>query len=143
MEKRTYVLIFCAALLGAIYIYKFTDWFEEKEIQIIYRNLSPRGGGRGAMETTFYLNKEYPLTAVKVVSVDEAATNKYPHALWQLVSESNSVPVGDFIYGESVAGMKTKIAGVAAEPLLAGAKYRIMVEAGRRKGEKVFQKTRE
>ncbi|MEP6662836.1 MAG: hypothetical protein ABJC04_04130, partial [Verrucomicrobiota bacterium] len=87
MQKRTYFLIFLAITLSALYVYKFTDWFEKKQIQIKFRNLVGRGDG-----VTFYLDQEYPLTSIQVVSTAEAATNKYPHAYWHLISESNSVP---------------------------------------------------
>ena len=87
----------------------------------------------------FYLDKEYQITALKVISLTEAATNKYPHALWQLVPESNSVPVTDFIYGENPAGMKSKIAGVPPEPLEPNGTYRIFLETVKLKGAKDFQ----
>ena len=87
----------------------------------------------------FYLEKEYPITSLKVISLAEAATNKYPHALWQLIAESNSVPVTDFIYGENPPGMKPKITGVTPEPLESAGKYRIFLETAKLKGEKDFQ----
>lgn len=87
----------------------------------------------------YFVDGEHSVTSLKVISVDEAATNKYPHALWHLVPVSNAVPVTDFVYGNSPSGMKPKIAGLAAEPLRAGASYRLMVETEKLKGEKEFQ----
>lgn len=133
MKNRTSFLILAALILGAVYAYKFTDWFAKKEIQIKIRDLPGRGG------IIFYLEKEYQLTSLKVISADEAKTNKYPRALWDLVSDSNSVPVTDFSYGDSIAGMKPKVAGLRAVPLQASGNYRIFIEAGKLKGEKDFQ----
>ncbi len=76
---------------------------------------------------------------MKVVRADEMATNKYPHALWHLVAETNSAPVTDFIYGAPISGMKPAVAGVVPEPLLPKVKYRIFVEAGKIKGVRDFE----
>jgi hypothetical protein len=142
MKNQTKFLIFVAVILGATYAYRFTDWFGEKKIQIKYKVITGRSGAKSsaADPVAFYLvDKEYGLTSIKVISVDEAATNKYPHALWHLISDSNSIPVADFMYGGAVAGMKSKVAGLLAEPLHKNGNYKIFVEAGKLKGERDFQ----
>ena len=142
MKNQTKLLIFVAVILGAIYAYRFTDWFGEKKIQIKYKVVAGRGTAKssGINPIAFYLiDQEYRLTSIKVVSVEDAATNKFPRAYWHVVSDSNSVPVVGFQYGETPAGMKPKIAGLVAEPLAANGNYRILVEAGKFKGEKDFQ----
>jgi hypothetical protein len=138
MKNRTLFLVLTALILGAVYAYKFTDWFAKKEIQIKYRSM-PRRSAASGKTVSFYLDKEYKITSIKVISVDDAATNKYPRALWYLVSDSNSVPVTDFTYGALIAGMKPKIAGVPPEPLQGAGNYRVEIQAGKFKGEKVFQ----
>ena len=87
----------------------------------------------------FYLDKEYPVTSLKVIGVADAATNKYPHALWQMVAESKPVVLTDFIFGRPIPGLKPEIAGVAPEPLQAGVNYRIVLESPKIKGVKEFQ----
>ena len=141
MKSRTVFLILAAVTLGAVYAYKFTDWFEPKQIQIKYRSLAVGRAATpgGADAITFYLDKEYQLTSLKVISTEEAATNKYPHALWHLVSESNSLPVTDFLYGATLPGMKPKIGGIAPEPLAGNKTYRIFIETKKLKGEKDFE----
>jgi len=141
MKNQSKFLIIAALILAAIYAYRFTDWFQEKKIQIKYRSLVERGSAKSsaADSITFYLEAEQRLTSIKVISADEAATNKYPHAYWHLVSDSNSLPVVDFMYGANLAGMKPKIAGLMPQPLESGANYRILIEAGKVKGEKDFQ----
>lgn len=140
MKNQTKLLIFTAVILAAVYAYKFTDWFAEKKIQIKFRSLGRvQGNGKTSDPITFFLDKEYRLTSIKIISLDDAATNKYPHDFWHLISESNSIPVSDFVYGKNISGMKPSIAGLAAEPLQKAANYRITVEAGKLKGEKDFQ----
>jgi hypothetical protein len=138
MKNRTLFLVLTALILGAVYAYKFTDWFAKKEIQIKYRSMPGRSATFGNA-VSFYLDREYKITSIKVISMDDAVTNKYPRALWYLVSDSNSVPVTDFTYGGIIAGMKPKIAGVAPEPLRGDGNYRVEIEAGKFKGEKDFQ----
>jgi hypothetical protein len=132
MKNQSKFLIFFAVVLAAIYAYRFTDWFAQKEIQIKYRT-------RPGEPIMFYLDKEYQVTSLKVISLADAATNKYPHDLWHLVADGKPAPVTDFFYGGVVPGMKPKIAGLAPEPLQLGADYRIVLESPKIKGEKVFQ----
>jgi hypothetical protein len=88
---------------------------------------------------TFSLNGKYKLTEVKVFEQGDFKTNKYPHALWHLVSESNSVPTKAFIYGVPIEGMKTKVKKLNAEPLQKNVSYVLSVEAGKAKGESTFR----
>lgn len=135
MSKKTLILVAAALILGAVYVIKFTDWFAEKNIQIIYRNRGP--------QTLFgFTDKEYSLTTIKVVKVDEANTNKYAVPLWHLVAsnpKSGSEKIGSFEYGQKINGMKPAIPETSAEPLSRNTKYRIYVEAGKLKGERIFE----
>ena len=70
------------------------------------------------------------LTPTKVVAVRDVETNKYPHALWHLATESNSVPIRDFMYGMAIKGLHPALKGAQPEPLEPGVKYRLYVEAG-------------
>ena len=76
--------------------------------------------------------------ALKVVSAAELATNKYAPALWNLVSESNSVPIKDFNYGAPIQGMHPAIKGAPPDPLEPGVKYRLFVETHSLKAEHEF-----
>ena len=81
-------------------------------------------------DVVFLLNKSLRLNSVKVVVASDAETNKYPHAIWDLVSDSNSIPVKEFIYGASIGGMRLATKGVGADPLQPGVNYRVLVKAG-------------
>lgn len=140
MKLQTKFLFLAVVILGACYAYWFTDWFDEKKIQIKYRSLPGRGKPGAVEPLMFYLvPKAHMLTSIKVISLDEAATNKYPHALWHVVPKSNAVLVTDFIYGEPPPGMTAKIAGVTPEPLDFNGNYRIYLETAKLKGEKDFK----
>jgi len=145
MNKSTIALI--VVLIGMIgaYVYWFTDWFREDTIQILAqvrpaRNVRP--GPPGTVPTypvSFAFDRKLALTELKVVSVEDAATNKYPHALWHLISDSNSVPTKAVVYGEWVRGMKSKVPHARPERLEPGVKYRLYVTAGKAKGQIEFK----
>jgi hypothetical protein len=133
MNKRTVALILVALLMGGIYVLKFTDWFGQKSIQILFTN---RDG-----KVFFGLDgKEYKLNRVKVFQTDDAATNKFPHPLWHLISTNQvgSEPIADFLYGDAIAGMKPDIAGMNPEQLRKNVSYKIVVESGKIRGEREF-----
>src|SRR5687767_8882871 len=107
MNKRAALLSLAVLVLGAVYVLKFTDWFAEKNIRILFRT-------RGNAAFFGFDNREYQLNSVKVFRVEEVSTNKFARPLWQLVSTSNkgSEPVSTFNYGEPIAGMKETVAGI-------------------------------
>jgi hypothetical protein len=135
-------------LLG-LCIYVNRDWFASEGIQIYHRN-SPRsnssGRGRGAAVSKaspviFGFNRSFRLNSLKVVAVADLATNKYPHALWEMVSSSNSVPLRGFEYGGYIRGMHPKVPNARPEPLQPGETYRLLIQAGSLKGEHDFEAT--
>ena len=142
MSKRTIFLIFTAVVLAVAYVKFFKpDWFTPKKIQIMYRNFPARSRRTGTtrMALTFYLDKPYKLTSIKVVSAAEAQTNKYPHSLWHLVAQTNSVPTIEFDYGGHIVGMKPEIAHASPEPLEVGQRYTMHIEtADKVQGEVTF-----
>lgn len=134
MNKKTFTLIAVALVLGAVYVFKFTDWLVEENIQILYRT-------HRAQPFFGLQNKEYHLTSIKVVKAEEASTNKYAPALWHLVAadpKKGSEAVTDFIYGQPINGMQPAIPGTTASPLAKNTNYRIVVEAGKIKGQRDF-----
>ena len=73
------------------------------------------------------LNGFHPLTTVKVVLVADMETNKFPHAIWKLISDSNSVPTSSFNYGSYIRGMHPDVKGARPDPLEPGVAYRLIV----------------
>ena len=141
------MLIALALALGGISLYLNKDWFAGDVIQIRHRSRPDRGGvfrraKRPADKTTdpifFDIDRKIKLTSLKVVPVSDIQTNKYPHPIWHLVSDSNSVPIADFWYGMRINGMRPSVQGATPDPLQPGVKYRLLIEAKAGKAEHDF-----
>ena len=101
------MLIALAVVLGGISLYLNQDWFAKDNIQIVHRSRPARGvffrrGKRAvtqaAVEPLFFsFDRKLKLTSLKVIPVQEIETNKYPHPIWDLISDSNSVPIKDLM----------------------------------------------
>jgi hypothetical protein len=150
MSKKEWVSVALVLVLGGLYVVFFSGWFGPKVIRVEHTVRSLRDaygpGGRRVDATgkqplgnvSFSLHKNYQLTSVKVVAAADARTNKYPHALWQLVSKDGSQPVDALAYGMSVPGMTPASSALEPEPLEPGVEYRLLVEAGAWKGARDF-----
>jgi hypothetical protein len=152
MSRAKLVLILIALLgLAGVSLYMNRDWFAEQPIQISYRvspwlkdlrRGRPRGAGEVGPPVVFSLDPHLRLVELKVVIAAELATNKYAHPLWHLISDSNSVPTGSFAYGDRIRGMYPKVKGAAAEPLLPGVRYRLLLTtAEKRRAQHDFSTT--
>lgn len=148
MTQKQWTLVAVAVVLAGLCLYVNRDWFTREGIQIYHRSSQRmpffrRGRpDNSAVNPVFFgFSQKLKLTEVKVISVGELATNKYPHALWNLVSESNSVPTKGFAYGMFIPGMHPKVKGVPPDPLEPGVQYRLIVQAGSQKGEHDFAPT--
>ena len=139
MAKKHWMLLALAVVLGGISLYLNKDYFAKENIQILSRSRPARAGffGRkkaadtGAIDPIYFdIDRKLKLTSLKVISVAEAATNKFPHTYWFLISDSNSVPVKDFAYGAGIRGMRPQVKGATPDPLQPGVQYRLLVEAG-------------
>ena len=130
MNKKTWILVALAIVLGAVYVIHFSHWFKPKVLAIAHNGRFGR--------INFTLGDPYRLTALKVVSVSELQSNKYAPPVWELKSDSNSVPVKMFSYGDHIRGMKPVIETARPEPLEPGTTYRIFVEAGSLKAQHDF-----
>jgi len=138
MQKREIAWIVVLVLIVGACFYYFSHRGEKKEIQI---NVSarppvpaPRRGAAPVMLIYFTLDTYYRLNSLKVSEVDSQHTNTVEHATWRLVSKSGSAPVKIFQYGQALEGMEPYLPGVQPEPLVAGARYRFEVSAGRLHG---------
>jgi hypothetical protein len=145
MTKKNISITAFAILLGGLSLYLNRDWFAADVIQVSHRSLPPRRWfKRGAAVKTaanpviFLINRKVKLTSVKVVLASDIQTNKYPHAIWDLVSDSNSVPVRDFMYGAPIRSMRPAVKGAPADPLEAGVNYRVLIKTDSDKAEHDF-----
>jgi len=135
MSKTKIILVVFGILaLGAFSVYLNRDSFTSETIQISHRVSpwlkSPRTKRANDLgdPVTFTLSGYYRLTHLKVVLASEIETNKYAHPVWELKTESNSVPTSTFVYGGGVRGMHPAVKGARPDPLLPGVQYRLFVK---------------
>jgi len=91
----------------------------------------------GAANVTFSLDSIYQLTRLRVE--DLPADGTPPKIVWEATGKSR--PTRSLLYGRVPAGMKPAGTATNAEPLMAGVPYRLIVEAGRRRGTNRFTTT--
>jgi len=150
MNKNTIVLVIIAVILGAVYLYYFTDWFQKETIQVIptirstgkVGNIPRSKGDPPVYPVSFAFSGKYQLTSVKVVAADDLRTNKFPVPLWELISDSHSIPTKSLIYGVPPRGMKPSIPRARAQPLMPDVDYVVLLAAGKIKAQTNFH-TRE
>jgi hypothetical protein len=147
MTKKQWMLIALTVLLGGFSLYLNKDWFAGEDIQIQHRSRPSRGSffrrSKAPVKTAtdpiyFAFDRKLKLTALKVIPFSEIETNKYPHPIMHLVSDSNSVPIAEWSYGIPIRGMRPAVKGAVPDPLEAGVKYRLVLEAGKAKAEHDF-----
>ena len=141
------MLIGLAVLLGGFSLYLNKDWFASEDIQIHHRSRPTRAGffrrtkpqAKPATDPVFFaFDRKLKLTSLKVIPVSEIETNRYPHPIWHLVSDSNSVPVSEWAYAVPIRGMRPAVKGATPDPLAPGVNYRLIIEAGKLKAEHDF-----
>ncbi len=143
-----------AALLivvGGIYFYLFGGSLRRRELQM-HVSIRPRVGARPRQPGTAVNNQPLPrmiavvfdggpraLSSVEVYQADELATNKDAKPVWHLVSETNSAPVEDFVYGWQIRGMHPAVKGARAQALQPDTTYRVVVHSGSIEGHHDFK----
>ena len=150
MTRKQWILIAAALVLGGLSLYLNQDWFGHDGIQIYHRSRPassglfrrrkvPASSGDSAINPIIFgFEHKLRLTSVKVFPVSDIATNKYPHPVWHLVSDSNSVPIKDFTYGGTIPGMHPAVTGATADQLEPDVNYRLCIEAGPQKADHDF-----
>jgi hypothetical protein len=146
MTTKNWVLLIVVLMLASVYAFYFTDWFKPKIIQISHTSRAIRGRFRlnrredaATRPVIFGFDHRYKLTEIKVVPFAAWQTNKDAPPIWHLISDSNSVPVENFTYGQNIRGMKPEIAGAHATPLQPNVIYHLFVKAGSATGQHDFQ----
>ena len=144
MTKKNIFLIISALLLASLSLYLNKDRFRSDSIQIGERWTEPgqrmarRNPKANGPVLRFLLDRQVKLTSLKVIPLSDIQTNKHPHPIWEMITDSNSVPVKDFFYGMPIRGMRPSVKGATADPLQTNTQYRLFVEAGSMKAEHDF-----
>jgi hypothetical protein len=150
MNKKQILVAVVILALAGFAAYLMRDWLKPAPIQIecLVRKAQPSRrpqsafdapSGKAGYNVTFALSRKAPLTSIKVFSLEDVQTNKYPHALWNLVCPSNPVPTKSLVYGGWVRGLQPATKGVNAEQLEPGKSYRIIVEADGQDAQQDFK----
>ena len=143
MTRKHWFLVTSIVLLGALSLYLNRDWFETENIQIYHRSRPARATlfarknpsqPEAANPVTFGFDRQLKLTSLKVVLLAEFQTNRFAHPVWELVSDSNSVPVKEFLYGMRLRGMRPVVKEARPDPLRPNVPYRLLVETADFKG---------
>jgi hypothetical protein len=137
MNKKQNWLIAAFVILAAVYVCFFTNWFKPKTIKIFDTSRQTmrqvrhhRGGDADLPYVLFGMEGKFKLSF---------QTNSETPPLWHLISDSNSAPVQQFTYGQHIRGMKPAFAGAEPEDLETNVMYRLIVSAGRIKGQHDFE----
>jgi len=133
MTNKQSLLLGVAVLICGSLFYFNRDWFSKPPIQISHR--FDAFGGRfaqapGAVSLFFEFNRPLKLNSVEVYPLSELQTNRAAKPLWQLLSDSNSLPTKGFLYGAIVPGMRAASPAdppAAPEPAVT---YRLQIKAG-------------
>lgn len=141
MDKKNTLLVLVLLALVSIYAIFFTDWFKPRVIKMFYttRPIEHFRAREDLPYILFGLEGRYRLTEVKVVSLDDFQKNPDATPVWHLVSDSNSVPIKMFTYGEHIHGMRSKFKGGQPQDLVTNETYRLFVAAGGAKGQIDFK----
>lgn len=141
MTKKNAWLFTALAVLVSLYVVFFTNWLKPKTITLFDTTRPMRHRGRSDLPFILFgiTQGQLKLTEVKVVPLDSFRTNSLAPAVWHLISDSNSIPVQRFAYGQRIWGMRPPVRGEVAEPLQTNVTYRLFVVAGRVKGQHDFE----
>jgi hypothetical protein len=124
---------------GGMFVYR--SWIRPVNIQIS-RPQAPSSPGRlgtAPPAAAFVLNGNYRLTSVKVVGFAGGSTNETPTPLWHLVSKTGSSPVDRILYGLPIDGMTPALSNRPPQRLLHDETYRLLIEAGKARGQIDFK----
>jgi len=146
MTRKLWILLTVVVVLGGLSLYLNKDWFAKDNIQISHRSRPDRisqlfrrkRSDSAVNPVVFIFNHKLKLTSLKVIPVSDIETNKYPHPIWYLRSDSNSVPTQEFTYGDSIRGMHPAVKEALAGALEPGINYRLIIEAGAVKAQYDF-----
>ena len=136
MDKKNTLLVIVLLALVSVYIVFFTGLFKPHVIKVFYttREIGHFRARRDLPYICFVLGGKCRLNEIKVVSKNDPGA-----PLWHLVSDSNSVPVALFVYGEHIHGMRPEIKGEQAQDLDTNQVYQLFVSAGRAHGQLDFR----
>src|SRR5687768_16856526 len=119
MSKAKFLVVVISIFgLAGLSLYLHRDWFSERPIHICHRvspwaAKSPRGRRVAPPDpgnpVVINFDPFCRLSSLKVFIAAEIETNKYAHPIWDLTTDSNSIPIGTFTYGGRIPGMRPTV----------------------------------
>ena len=141
MNTKNWFLVGFVTLLALAYVVFYTNVFKRQSIGIFHtvrvaqlKNVS--AGSNPSL--VFGLSGRFKLTEIKLIAPGLPEITGQSLPLWHLVTSSNSVPIKSFFYGEHIRGLKPAVPGSSPEPLATNVPYRLIVNAGKIRGEHDF-----
>lgn len=137
MTRKNIVLVVVAGVLAVVYAVYFTNWFTPKTFKIFhtvrnFRTMRPGTVRNGYLPSLqFGMSRRLELTEIKVVRLSEWETNKHALPIWHMVTESNSVSLNNFAYGQFILGLHPAIKGTHPDLPDTNVVYRMFLAAGK------------
>lgn len=141
MTKKNWVLILFTVVLAVVYVVWFADWWRAEPLRISHTNRDLRPGqprGNALPSLKFAINGARRFKEIKVVPLAEYETNKETLAVWHLISDSNSVPLRSFFYGQPIGGMHS-YTGARVQALQTNVVYRMFLSTGKTSAQHDFE----
>jgi len=145
-SRRTLLIVLVALVVTGLYAFVYRDVFRPNEIEITHRvavgppvrGLSRTNQSIKVTQLVFGLDRKCELTEIKIINVaaQESGTNTAP--LWHVISDSNSIPVKVFAYGDPIRGLRPVVKKSRPLPLEPNVTYRLVLRAGRATGQLDF-----
>ena len=143
MTKQNWLPVLFLVALAAVYVIWFTDWFRPAHIHISYtvREVHFRRRPSDPERSLIFglVPRDLRLTEIKVVPLADFEKDPKTLPVWRLVSDSNSVPIREFIYGQNIRGMRPIVKGMEPGELDTNLVYRIFIKAGHATGQHDFR----
>lgn len=144
-RKNLWIAAAVLAVL-AIYAFVYRDAFRGRKIEITHRVVvgpPVRGLSRTNLDLkitqlVFGLDRKYELTEIKVIPVAALEARTHAAPSWHVISDSNSIPVRVFAYGDHMRGLRPLVRKTHPLPLEANVTYRVFIKAGRATGQHDF-----
>lgn len=139
MDRKTWGIAVLVIAAIVVPIYRLTDWFGRKAIQVSvsFRPLRQADPG-AALPVVVGLDQDYELSSLVVSEVPPEKTNASGRVVWRLEKQGKGAPTRGFLYGQAPEGLQPA-AKSSPEPLKAGSSYMVEVAAGKVHGSTVFQ----
>lgn len=145
MDRKTWGVVLLVAAAIVVPMYRLTDWFSHKAIQVSvsFRPLRQAEPG-AALPVVVGLDQDYELSSLVVSEIPPEKTNAAGRVVWRLEKQGKGDKQGrgmatrGFLYGQPPEGLEPA-AKAGPEPLKAGASYMVEVAAGSVHGSTIFQ----